>query len=211
MHKKVVIIGAGGHAKVIADIIQKSGDIVYGFLDDNLKKGTIILNNENLKVIGDLNSRFTLPITQPELEFVIAIGDNNRRKEIAETKIPNIKYYTAIHPSAIIGSDTEIAEGSVVMANSIINPSTKIGKHCIINTASVIEHDNLINNYVHISPNATLCGTVKVGDCTHVGAGAIIINNTNITDSCIIGAGATVVNDINEKGTYVGVPAKKIK
>lgn len=211
MHKKVVIIGAGGHAKVIADIIQKSGDIVYGFLDDNLKKGTIILNNENLKVIGDLNSRFTLPITQPELEFVIAIGDNNRRKEIAETKIPNIKYYTAIHPSANIGLDVSMGEGTVVMANACINASTKIGKHCIINTASVIEHDNLINNYVHISPNATLCGTVKVGNCTHVGAGAIIINNTNITDNCIIGAGATVVNDINEKGTYIGVPAKKIK
>lgn len=211
MHKKVVIIGAGGHAKVIADIIQKSGDIVYGFLDDNFEKGTIILNNENLKVIGDLNSRFTLPITKPdlELEFVIAIGDNYKRKEIAETKIPNIKYYTAIHPSAIIGSDTEIAEGSVVMANSIINPSTKIGKHCIINTGAIIEHDNTIENYVHISPNATLCGTVKVGECTHIGAGAIIKNNTNITYNCIIGAGATVVNDINEKGTYIGIPAKK--
>lgn len=211
MHKKVVIIGAGGHAKVIADIIQKSEDIVYGFLDDNFKKGTIILNNENLKVIGDLNSRFTLPITQPELEFVIAIGDNNRRKEIAETKIPNIKYYTAIHPSANIALDVSIGDGTVVMANACINASTKIGKHCIINTASVIEHDNLINNYVHISPNATLCGTVKVGECTHVGAGVTIKNNTNITDNCIIGAGAIVVNDINEKGTYVGVPAKKIK
>lgn len=211
MHKKVVIIGAGGHAKVIADIIQKSEDIVYGFLDDNLKKGTIILNNENLKVIGDLNSRFTLPITQPELEFVIAIGDNNRRKEISETKIPNIKYYTAIHPSANIALDVSIEEGTVVMANACINASTKIGKHCIINTASVIEHDNLINNYVHISPNATLCGTVKVGECTHVGAGAIIKNNTIIIDNCIIGAGATVVNDINEKGTYVGVPVKKLK
>lgn len=211
MHKKVVIIGAGGHAKVIADIIQKSEDIVYGFLDDNLKKGTIILNNENLKVIGDLNSRFTLPITQPELEFVIAIGDNNRRKEIAETKIPNIKYYTAIHPSANIALDVSIGEGTVVMANACINASTKIGKHCIINTASVIEHDNLINNYVHISPNATLCGTVKVGECTHVGAGVTIKNNINITDKCIIGAGAIVVNDINEQGTYIGVPAKKIK
>lgn len=97
------------------------------------------------------------------------------------------------------------------MANSIINPSTKIGKHCIINTGAIIEHDNTIENYVHISPNATLCGTVKVGECTHVGAGAIIKNNTNIIDNCIIGAGATVVNDINKKGTYVGVPAKKIK
>ena len=211
MHKKVVIIGAGGHAKVIADIIQKSGDIVYGFLDDNLEKGTIILNNENLKVIGDLNYRFTLPITQPELEFVIAIGDNNRRKEIAETKIPNIKYYTAIHPSANIGLDVSMGEGTVVMANACINASTKIGKHCIINTASVIEHDNLINNYVHISPNATLCGTIKVGECTHVGAGVTIKNNINITDNCIIGAGATVINDINEKGTYIGVPVKKIK
>lgn len=208
MSKQVVIIGAGGHAKVIADIIQKSGDIVYGFLDDNLKKGTIIGNNENLKVIGDFNARFTLPIIHSDLEFIIAIGDNSRRKEVSKTNVSSMKYYTAIHPSANIGIDVSIGEGTVVMANACINASTQIGKHCIINTGSVIEHDNHLKDFVHISPNTTLCGTVQVGESTHIGAGTTVKNNVDITSNCIIGAGAVVVKNIEEEGIYIGVPAK---
>ncbi len=209
MSKQVVIIGAGGHAKVIADIVQKSGDIVYGFLDDNLPKDTIIANNPKLRVIGDLNVRFTFPITHPDLEFVIAIGNNKRRKKIAEKNIPNMKYYTAIHPSANIGIDVSIGEGTVIMANTCINSSAKIGKHCIINTGAIIEHDNKLEDYVHVSPNATLCGTVKVGELTHIGAGATVKNNIDITSNCIIGAGAVVIKIIEEEGTYIGVPIKK--
>lgn len=211
MSKEVVIIGAGGHAKVIADIIQKSGDVVYGFLDDNLKKGTVIANDEKLKVIGDFNTRFTLPITHPDLEFIIAIGDNKRRKEIAEKNVPNIKYYTAIHPTANIGIDVSIEEGTTIMANTCINSSAKIGKHCIINTGAIIEHDNKIEDYVHISPNATLCGTVKVGEMAHIGAGVTVRNNIEITSNCVIGAGTVVVKDIEVEGTYVGVPSKLMK
>ena len=147
--KQVVIIGAGGHAKVIADIILKSGDKVYGFLDDKLEEGTIIANNKNLKVIGDFNSRFSLPVTRKNenLEFIIAIGDNKKRKEIAEKSNPDIKYYTAIHPTANIGMDVKIGEGTVIMANACINSSAQIGKHCIINTGAIIEHDNKIGDY----------------------------------------------------------------
>ena len=97
------------------------------------------------------------------------------------------------------------------MANTCINPNTKIGKHCIINTGAIVEHDNIIDDYVHISPNATLCGTVKVGEYTHIGAGSVIKNSITITNNCIIGAGGVVVNNIEESGTYVGVPANKIK
>ena len=211
MYKKVVIIGAGGHAKVIVDIIEKSQDIVLGFLDDNIEKGTIIANNEDLKVIGDLNDRFSLPVTHSDLEFVIAIGDNKRRKEVAEKNVPNIKFYTAIHPSTNIGIDVSIEEGTVIMANSCINASAKIGKHCIINTGAIIEHDNIIKDYVHVSPNATLCGTVTVGELTHIGASATVKNNTNITQNCIIGAGTIVIKNIDEEGTYIGVPAKRMR
>lgn len=211
MSKQVVIIGAGGHAKVIADIIQKSGDVVYGFLDDNLKKGTVIANDEKLKVVGDFNTRFTLPITHPELEFIIAIGDNERRKEIVEKNVPSMKYYTAIHPSVNIGINVSIGEGTVIMANACINSSANIGKHCIINTGAIVEHDNQLEDYVHISPNATLCGTVKIGESTHIGAGVTVKNNIDITSNCTIGAGAVVVKNIEEEGTYVGVPAKLMK
>lgn len=207
MSKQVVIIGAGGHAKVIADIIVKSGDRVYGFLDDNLEIGTTIANNEQFKIIGKIEKINKLK-ENTNLEFVIAIGDNTVRKNIAENY--NVKYYTAIHPSSIIALDVSIEEGTVVMANAVINTSAKIGRHCIVNTGVIIEHDNIIENYVHVSPNATLCGTVKIGECTHIGANATVKNNTEICNKCIIGAGALVIKNIKESGTYVGVPVKGI-
>lgn len=208
MNKKVVIIGAGGHAKVIADIITKSGDKVVGFLDDNKKIDTNIIGN--YKVIGDFNNRFPMMINKDykDCEFIIAIGDNERRNDIVN-KTPGMKYYTAISPSAQIGIDVQIGEGTVIMPNVVINSSSKIGKHCIINTGAIVEHDNNIEDYVHISPNATLCGTVHIGKCTHIGAGSTIKNNITITDNCIIGAGAVVVKNIDESGTYVGIPANK--
>lgn len=207
MSKKVVIIGAGGHAKVIADIVEKSGDIVFGFLDDNIENGTNIIGKYS--VIGDLNNRIPLAVVNKDLEFVIAIGNNTRRKEIAA--IPNMKFYTAIHPSAQIGLGVTIDEGTVVMANAVINASARIEKHCIINTGAIIEHDNIIKQFSHISPNAALAGTVEIGECTHVGIGAIVKNNIRICKNCIIGAGAVVVKNIEEEGTYVGVPAKRLE
>lgn len=207
MRKKVVIIGAGGHAKVIADIIEKSGDEIVGFLDDNKEIGTTIINE--YKVIGDLNNRFTMAVTKENLEFIIAIGDNKKREEISHS--PNLKFYTAIHPSAQIGLDVEIQEGTVIMANACINSSAKIGKHCIINTGAIIEHDNIIEDFVHISPNVALGGTVKIGKSTHVGIGSTIKNNITICENCKIGAGAVVVKDIEKEGTYIGVPAKKME
>ena len=207
MRKKVVIIGAGGHAKVIADIIEKSGDEIVGFLDDNKEIGTTIINE--YKVIGDLNNRFTMAVTKENLEFIIATGDNKKREEISHS--PNLKFYTAIHPSAQIGLDVEIQEGTVIMANACINSSAKIGKHCIINTGAIIEHDNIIEDFVHVSPNVALGGTVKIGKSTHVGIGSTIKNNITICENCKIGAGAVVVKDIETEGTYIGVPAKGIK
>lgn len=207
MRKKVVIIGAGGHAKVIADIIEKAGDEIIGFLDDNKKMGTTII--KEYKVIGDLNNRFAMAVTKENLEFIIAIGDNKKREEISHS--PNLKFYTAIHPSAQIGLDVEIQEGTVIMANTCINSSAKIGKHCIINTGAIIEHDNIIEDFVHISPNVALGGTVKIGKNTHVGIGSTIKNNITICENCKIGAGAVVVKDIEKEGTYIGVPARGMK
>ena len=130
MHKKVVIIGASGHARVIADIVKSSGDNLVGFLDDNMDiQGNVIF--EDKIVLGTTK--------EEDIEkykdnyFIIGIGSNRVRKLISE-KYPNLKYYTAIHPNAIIGSNVEIGEGTVLMAGTVINIGTKIGKHCIVNT-----------------------------------------------------------------------------
>jgi len=201
MPSEVIVIGAGGHARVIADIIQQSGDVVLGFLDDNVK-GVVM----GLPVLGKITDALNC---DNRASFVIGIGNNWTRKRIAEQY--HLNWYTAIHPAAVIASDVEIKEGTVLMAGAIVNTGVRIGKHCIINTGTVIEHDNCIADYVHVSPHATLCGTVSVGELTHIGGGATIINNLSVTHDSVIGAGAVVVKNIKEPGTYVGVPARKIE
>ena len=199
--KKVIIIGASGHAKVIADIVIKNGDELVGFLDDNTELPDMIIGYPYLGVI-DKYSEYS-----DSCVFVMGIGTNSIRKKITERI--DVNWYSAIHPSAQIAIDTHIGEGTVVMADAVINTSAVIGKHCIINTGSVIEHDNVIGDYVHVSPHAALCGTVYVGDLTHIGAGATVKNNISICADVIVGAGGVVVKDIAESGTYIGVPVKR--
>ena len=206
MNKQVVIIGAGGHAKVIADIVIKSHDILLGFLDDNRQKGEKIISDYN--VIGNISECVLLQEKYKNVEFIIGIGNNQIRKNISK-KFSSIKYYTAIHPKSQISLGVSIGEGTTIMANACINASSKIEKNCIINTGAIIEHDNVIHDYVHISPNVSLGGTVEVGENTHIGIGAVVKNNIKICNNCIIGAGAVVVKDIKEEGTYIGIPARK--
>ena len=201
--KKVVIIGASGHAKVIADIVIKSGDELVGFLDDNEALPDGILGYPYLGTIENYCG------FAQKCCFIIGIGNNLIRKRIAESM--DVKWYTAIHPSAQIAIDTKIGEGTVLMANSVINTSASVGRHCIINTGAVVEHDNRIKDYVHISPNASLCGNVSVGTLTHIGAGVTVKNNITVCDNVIVGAGGAVVKDIVENGTYIGVPVRKAR
>lgn len=208
MQKKVIIIGASGHARVIADIIKESKDKLVGFLDDNqdiqrnkIYEDKIVLGTTNKKDIEKYKDCY----------FIIGIGNNNVRK-IISNKYPNLKWYTAIHPNAVIGSEVSIGEGTAIMAGTVINTGTKVGKHCIINTCSSLDHDNLIEDFVHISPGTHLAGTVKIGKETWIGAGVTIINNITIEKNNIIGAGSTVIKNITEKNsTFVGNPVRKIK
>ncbi len=201
--KSVIIIGASGHGKVIADIVLKSGDRIIGFLDDNpLLEGTFI----GFPLLGTVEKYKSY---SKDAEFIIAIGNASIREKIAK-KLNGVKWYTAIHPTAVISKiDVTIDEGTVVTANAVINSGSKIGKHCIINSSAVVEHDNWIEDYVHVSVGAKLAGTVHVGKSTWIGVGASVSNNVEICAECMIGAGAVVVKDVNEAGTYVGLPVKK--
>lgn len=203
MSKLIVIIGKSGHGKVIADIIQSQGDRVFGFLDDAYCENEAIMGFPLLGRVDDY-------VNYPDCEFVIAIGNAKIRERIAN-HLNNVKWYTAVHKTAVISAlDVAIGEGTVIMANAVVNPGARIGKHCIINTGAIVEHDNALDDFVHISPNAALAGTVSVGKSTHIGVGASVINNISIASDCIIGGGAAVVKDITESGTYVGVPARRI-
>lgn len=200
--KKVIIIGASGHGKVIADIIHQSGDKVMGFLDDDPTKKAI----HQIPVLGKIKDTQKY---KDNYDFIIGIGNNKIRKEIAESN-PALNYYTAIHPTAVIGEGVRIGNGTAVMAGVVINADAEIKKHCIINTSAVIEHECVIGDYTHVSPQACLCGNVHVGEACHVGAGTTIINNRNMANNIIIGAESVVIEDINEAGTYAGVPIRRI-
>lgn len=204
MKDKLIIIGAGGHGKVVADIAIKTNKWQnIAFLDDESNK-----TNLGIMVIGKTND---VSKYKDEADFFVAIGNNAARENIQEKLIANgVSIAILIHPYAIIGADVEIGIGTAVMAGVVINSSSKIGKGCIINTNSSIDHDNIIEDYVHISPGANLAGTVKVGRGSWLGIGSTISNNVSICSGCILGAGAVAVKDITEPGTYVGVPVRKI-
>ena len=197
---RLIIIGAGGHGKVIADAALKNGYTNICCVDDHATGDVmgfpIIGTTADVECLNDGNT-----------DFVFGIGNNAIRKTIAE--IHNVNWVSIVHPSAQIGFDAEIGKGTVVMANAVVNVCAKIGEHCIINTGAIVEHDNVIENYAHISPNVALGGTVRIGSLTHVGIGATVKNNTEICSDCTIGAGAVVIKSIKEPGTYVGVPIRK--
>lgn len=212
--KKIIIIGSGGHAKVVADIIltrekELNEDLkIIGFLDDNFKKLKYD-NIFNIPIIGNLNNIDNFNKNE-DYFFIIAIGSNEVRKKISK-KYQKLNYYTAIHPRSIISREVTIGSGTVVMANAVINPNSTIGKHCILNTSSVIEHDNELGDYVHISPNATLCGGVNINDNSWIGAGSVIRQQIHIGKNVLVGANSVVVKNIEDNCVVVGNPAKKIK
>jgi sugar O-acyltransferase (sialic acid O-acetyltransferase NeuD family) len=198
VHKQIYLYGAGGHAKVIIDILETCGKIVAGIFDDDPSK--TIWNFSPLQFPGPFNFSSD--------ELIISIGNNTIRERISKIEA---KYHTAIHTSANISRYASIAEGSVVMGGALINADTTIGKHCIINSNASVDHDCILEGFVHISPNATLCGGVFVGKCSHIGSGAVIIPGKKIGMNTVVGAGAVVTTDIPNNAVAVGNPARVVK
>lgn len=197
--KKLIIVGAGGHGKVIADNALKNGYKDICFVDDHAT-GTVM----GFPVVG--TSSEIQHLNDGNTDFIIGIGNNAARKAIAESY--DVPWVTLIHPSAQIATHVTIGKGTVVMANAVVNACTTIGEHCIINTGAIIEHDNMLGHYVHISPGAKLSGTVTVGNRTWIGTGTSIVNNIDICEDVVVGVGSAVIKSINKKGTYFGIVSK---
>lgn len=205
MHKKLMIIGASGHGKVVADVakeIHKYEEIC--FLDDNELRETCV----GYSIVGNVkDAKHYID----KADFFVAIGNADVRKKIMIQLLDNnANFATLIHPKACIGSRVMIGKGTVVMAGAIINAESVIGEGCIINTCASVDHDCSLGDYVHIAVGAHLCGTVSIKEETWVGAGATVKENINICNKCMIGAGAVVIKNLEIPGIYVGVPAKRL-
>lgn len=191
---QIYLYGAGGHAKVVLDILKSNGITVAEIFDDN----------------PDVNSFMGIPVSQTDVRnpLIISIGNNSVRKNIA-SRFATFAYSPAIRSKqAIISESAEIGEGTVVMHNVVIQSSVKIGKHCIINTKASIDHDCIIQDYVHIAPGVILCGNVKIDEGSIIGAGTTIIPGIKVGKWSVIGAGSVVVRDIPDGVLAYGNPCK---
>lgn len=204
---RLIMIGASGHGKVCAEIARLSksySEII--FLDDS----PLVKKCGEYDVVGT-SSNFYKYISG-ETEFFVSIGNHEHRQQI-QGKIEDAggTLATLIHPDAVISEDVCIGTGTVIMPGVVINPGTKMGTGVIINTSSSVDHGCIVGDWSHVSVGTHICGTVEIGDKCWIGAGVTVSNNIKICNEVVIGVGAVVVKNIGKSGTYVGVPAKKIK
>lgn len=204
----IAIFGAGGHAKVILDIVACQEKYTAACLFDNDEE-LVDCHLGGCPVIVGWDAIHNAVREESIGGAIIGIGNNEIRAELfAWLMTEKLAAVSAIHPAATIAKDVLIGGGSVVMAGAVINPATKIGRNVIINTRAGIDHDCEIGDHAHVAPGATLCGGVTVGGGTLVGAGSTILPGINIGSGAIIGAGAVVTHPVASGDLVVGVPAR---
>lgn len=200
--RPVVLFGAGGHARVVADIIEKQG--VFRIAAVVSRDGGALLDYPVRTALGDLDI----------MEGVVAIGDNWVRSQVVARVLaerPDFRFVTPVHPSAQIGRDVVLGPGTVVMAGVCINPGTRVGAHCIINTRASVDHDNVLDDFASVAPGVTTGGDVRVGPYSAVGIGAACVHGRAIGEHTVIGAGAVVCADVPDHVVAYGVPCRVIR
>lgn len=207
---EVIVYGAGGHGKVVADLVFALGMRVAGFIDDGRPTGSAVLESVRTGPVRVLGGSAWLD-ERPASIIALGIGNNEMRERLAARCVGlGHRLATLVHPSAVISPFAVVGEGTVVMANAVLNAASHVGRCCIINTAAIVEHDVVVGDYAHISPNATLCGGAAVGAHSHVGASAVVIPLVSVGSLCVVGAGAAVIRDVPNGAKYVGVPARPL-
>jgi len=209
--KKIVIIGGGGHAKAVIEIVKAIKEYeIIGYVDPQ-DMGVVL----GVEYLGDDSNLAEIKEKYKECSAVLGLGiriSSQRRKEVAKN-VEGLGFMSPsiISPNAIIASDVVLGKGIFINHTAVINASSVIGDYCVINTSSIVEHDCKIEQVVYISPGAVVCGGVEIGEGTVIGANATIVQYKNICNDCLIGAGSVVVEHCVESGTYLGIPAKIVK
>ena len=206
--KPVVILGAGGHGKVVSDTIRASGATVAGYLDASLPKDTLV---NGAPVLGDDNYLADLSFVTAH-SFAIGVANQIRKRALAEQVLHNgFELITAVHPAAIVSASATIRPGTIVVAGAIVNADALVGGFSILNTACSVDHDCVLADGCQISPGAHLAGNVRCGSDVFIGIGAAIAPGITIGDRAVIGAGATVLHDVAPNQTVVGTPARPLR
>jgi sugar O-acyltransferase (sialic acid O-acetyltransferase NeuD family) len=206
MSADVIILGAGGHARVVADALMASGRRIRGFLD-GAKRGTQLLG---LPVLG--GDELLESISPSEVELANGIGSagvmDTRQRVYAAAVARGFRFTRVIHPSAIVAASATLGEGVQVLARAVVQPLARIGENSIVNTGAIVEHDVVIGSHVHVSPGCVLAGGVRIGDKVHVGVAAAVIQQVTVGAGSFVAAGAVVVANVTEGTRVMGVPAR---
>ncbi len=211
MKKSILIIGGGGHAKVLISVIRKLKIFRIVGYTDLIPRGEIL----GVKYLGD--DSILKKVKQGDIANCAALGigktekQNCRKKILSNLKKLKFEIPPIISPDATVNEDVLIGNATVVFDGVVVNSGSQIGEAAILNTNSTVEHDCSIGNYSHIAPGVTLSGGVYVGNDSFIGAGSTVINGKKIADNCVIGAGSVVIRDCSSSGTYVGNPSRRVK
>jgi sugar O-acyltransferase (sialic acid O-acetyltransferase NeuD family) len=207
---RIVVIGGGGHAKVLISVLKRSGHDVAGYTDRE-DRGLIL----GVPYLGDDRVLDRFVKQHPGCGAIIGMGKTDasdlRLRLQDEVGALGFGFPAIYSPRAVVNEAVTLGAGTAVFDGVVVNSGTTVGRACILNTSSIVEHDCRIGDNVHIAPGATLSGGVSIGDHCMVGVGASIVQAVSVCMGCLIGAGSTVVEDLTERGTYAGNPARRIR
>jgi UDP-perosamine 4-acetyltransferase len=209
MERSLILLGTGGHAKVLLDTLVHQSHNILGITSPNSN----FFNNDdlfNIPIIGDDDEIFYYGTNSIYLVNGVGMmpGKNTRCKLYEKFKKQGYTFARVIHPSTILATDVELSAGVQIMAGSVIQNGVVIGENSIINTRVAIDHDSYIGKHVHLAPGATISGGVTIGEGTFVGAGSTIIQGIHISDHCIVAAGSVVTQNVPAGATVMGIPAR---
>ena len=205
----VLILGGGGHAKVVIAALQAAGVEIAGIVDaDPARVGGAILE---IPVIGD--DRAVAGFAPETVRLTVGVGStgdpSTRQSLFARFRQRRYRFATVVHPAAVIVADSALGEGTQVMAGAVIQPGCRIGANVIVNTSASIDHDCVVGDHVHIAPGCTLSGGVTIGKGAHLGTGATVIEGIDIGSRCLIAAGTVVTKPVAPGARISGVPGRE--
>lgn len=204
--KNLLVIGGGGHGRVVAEAA-----VLTARYEDVLVVDDRLVSDWQMTAFKCISESEAKSLPREDWRFIIAVGDNNRRKALFETyKAEGFAPATLLHPDASISQSARIGAGSVVLARCVIGTLADVGEGVIVNNGAIVEHDCVVESFAHLAPGAVMCGGASLGAFSFLGANSAVKHLAKIGAEVTIGHASAVTGDITEKGTYAGNPAKEI-